>query len=298
MFVHRGCRKSSEKLLSRRNAIKSIAGASSWLMLAPPMTRASQRRRYSPRFGIKYSMIRVGKTPEEKLRVAKASGVDGVEISMAQRAFAGRIRRESEKLELPIHGVICPDKSMHMQAIDLCEAVGGNAVLVIAEEKSGVSYRENYALSQAIFRRLVSRAERKNIQLLVENVRASFLKEAEEMARFIDELDSPFVGAYFDTGNAITWTRQSAEYWGDVLSHRIKKVDVKDRGHSVFGDPRLRKLSSVGTDGGEVHWENVRRSLAKINFRGWATAEVAGGDGERLKAINLWMRKVLRKPTA
>ena len=46
-------------------------------------------------------------------------------------------------------------------------------------------------------------AEKLGVRLLVENIRGSFLKKAEEMARF-DEFKSPAVGAYFDTGNAIS----------------------------------------------------------------------------------------------
>ena len=117
------------------------------------------------------------------------------------------------------------------------------------------------------------------------------------MARFIDSFDSSAVGAYYDTGNTITWTRQSAEHWAHVLAQRIQKIDIKDRGHADFGDANLRSATAQGTDGGEVHWTNVRHELTVNNFQGWATAEVKGGDRKRLQDIATWMNSVLNNPT-
>ena len=35
------------------------------------------------------------------------------------------------------------------------------------------------------------------------------------------------------------------------------KLDIKDRGHERFGDPKKRSPDAVGTDDGEVHWKKV-----------------------------------------
>ena len=78
-----------------------------------------------------------------------------------------------------------------------------------------------------------------------------------------------------------------------VLGRRIVKLDIKDRGHTEFGDPKTRSQDAVGTDGGEVHWKNVRDELKKTNFNGWATAEVKGGGKERLTRMSIWMRGIL-----
>lgn len=152
----------------------------------------------------------------------------------------------------------------------------------------------NAKLAQGFIRKALPQAEKMGIRLLVENVRDTFLKEAEEMARFIDELKSPLVGAYFGTGNAITWTDQSAEHWARALARRIVNLDIKDRGHAELGDPKTRSKDAVGTDGGGVHWKNVRKELARIDFGGWATAEVKGGDSKRLAGIARWMEYILR----
>jgi len=114
------------------------------------------------------------------------------------------------------------------------------------------------------------------------------------MARFIDHCDSPVVGSYFDVGNVITWTKQLPEHWVRVLGKRIGELHVKDRGHAEFGDPKLRSKTAVGTDGREVHWANVRKELARLNFSSWATAEIkGGGERRRLAGVAKWMDQVL-----
>ncbi|MBL6911072.1 MAG: TIM barrel protein [Pirellulales bacterium] len=143
-------------------------------------------------------------------------------------------------------------------------------------------------------RKAIPIAEKWGVSLCIENVRATFLKTGEEMARFIDSFDSPFVRSYFDIGNSITWTEQSAGHWAQVLGRRIYKLDIKDRGHPEFGDAKLKRAGiTTGTDGGEVNWVEVREELNRVSFSGWATAEVTGGDRKRLAGIAGWMRDVL-----
>ena len=77
-----------------------------------------------------------------------------------------------------------------------------------------------------------------------------------------------------------------------VLGKRIVKLDVKDRGHTELR-PKDKVSDAVGTDGGEVHWKNLRDELKKTNFSGWATAEVKGGGKERLTRMSSWMRGIL-----
>ena len=275
-------------------ASTGILGASSTFATAP--NNESRSDAVFCKLALKYHMIQVGDTPKEKLTVASRAGFDGVELSMRDASDAQSIRRAADEIGIVIHGLSHGTDDNYDPPMRMCKAVAGDAVLVIAKEHAGQTYEQNFAMAQQFVRRSLPLAEQLGIRLLIENVRASFLKEAEEMARFIDSFDSPFVGAYYDTGNAITWTQQSAEHWARVLGLRIGKVDMKDRGHHQFGDKKLKRQDAVGTDGGEVHWKNVRAELSNVNYTGWATAEVAGGDEERLTAMSAWMRSVLGMP--
>ena len=44
---------------------------------------------------------------------------------------------------------------------------------------------------------------------------------------------------------------------------------------------------------GDIRWDRVREELAKIQYHGWVTAEVRGGDRQRLAEISAEMTKIL-----
>ena len=44
---------------------------------------------------------------------------------------------------------------------------------------------------------------------------------------------------------------------------------------------------------GSIEWDKVRAELNKINYHGWAIAEVPGGDQKRLEDIAHQMDRVL-----
>ena len=55
----------------------------------------------------------------------------------------------------------------------------------------------------------------------------------------------------------------------------------------------LRKGFDVELGEGDCGWPAVRKALAEIDYRGWATAEVPGGDRKRLADIAARMDRVL-----
>jgi len=242
---------------------------------------------------VKFHMVAEDLSVIDKLKMLKDLGFDGVEIRTADKVDQREVVDAIQATGFPVHGIINSNNPDISRAVDLAKLYGGTSVLIVAAEDKKRSYAENFRHWQQVIGSAVPHAEEHRIRLLIENVRATFLKTAEEMARFIDECDSPMVGSYFDVGNTITWTKQAPEHWARVLGKRIVKLDIKDRGHAVFGDPKLRSKTATGTDGGEVHWANVRDELDRVKFSGWATAEVKGGDRKRLAGIAKWMDQVL-----
>ena len=281
------------KLVNRR-LVLMLGAAGGFAAFGPSPRSFAKDGKGQIKVAVKYSMIREAVSVRAKFETLKSAGFQGVEITIGQRKEVKEILRAVDATGVVVHGVVHGTSDNYEEPLNLCKGVGGDSVLVVARLKPKVSYDENFKLAQRYLSKAIPQAEKLGVRLLVENVRDSFLKKAEEMARFIDELKSPAVGAYFDTGNAITWTDQSAEHWVRVLGNRIVKLDVKDRGHVDFGDPKKRSPDAVGADGGEVHWKNVRNELERIKFGGWATAETKGGGEARLKRMAHWMRGILR----
>lgn len=114
-------------------------------------------------------------------------------------------------------------------------------------------------------RKVLPTASRLGIHILIENVWNGFCETPDQMRDYVDEIDSPWVGIYFDIGNVRKFG--PSEDWIHVLGSRIIKLDVKDWG---------KKNGFCRLGEGDVNWPEVRTALAKIKFTGWATRE--GGD--------------------
>ena len=247
------------------------------------------------RFAVKYNMVTEKLSVTEKFALLRDVGFDGVEVNVRDRRMASQFGEASKSSGVSVHGVVNSFAPAIATAVEFAHELKADSVLVVAKEDPNRLYAQNFADWQKLVDAALSVAAERRVRILIENVRATFLKTAEEMARFIDSFQTDLVGAYFDTGNAISWTNQSAEHWAKVLGTRIRKIDVKDRGHHEFGDVKLKRAGIVGTDGGEVHWKNVRRELTNIHYRGWATAEVKGGHRNHLRLIQQWMQGLLER---
>lgn len=242
--------------------------------------------------GLKYHMIQGDLSVVDKFKLAKDLGYDGLEIHTRDKTDRRVFAKARDQSGLPIHGVLNSSNPDIVSAIDLAKYFGADSVLVVAgrvNEKK--SYDDNYRETQAVIRSALPHAEKQGVRILVENVWNNFLLSPLEMARYLDELDSPAVGAYFDVGNVVRigWPDQ----WIRILGSRIVKLDVKEYSRKLQREEGLRKGFNVEIGDGDCDWPNVRKALAEIGYTGWATAEVRGGGRERLQDIARRMDRVL-----
>lgn len=232
---------------------------------------------------------------EDRFRVAKDAGFEGVEVSRAALKKNAEepevLARASEKTGIPIHGVSNGAILDIKAAIDEVAMYGGTTVLQVLRADPNVPFMETYHQSQEMVRAAISHAEKKKIKICIENVWATFLIDPLSMARYIDEIGSPWVRSYFDIGNVMRWGWP--QHWIEVLGRRIEKVHVKEFSLTVAMKEGMIKAFDLPIGRGEINWKRVREELAKIEFHGWATAEVRGGDRKRLEEISAEMDRVL-----
>lgn len=264
-------------------------------LLSNPQAAAAGEFTGKIRKAVKYHMIQEKLSAEDKLKMLKDLGYDGVEpramLKADQKSEVTELARASEKVGLPIHGVVNSSNPDIISAIDQAAYYGANSVLHVVRYQRDIPYQQNYRETQAIIRKAIEHAEKKEVSILLENVWATFLIEPLGMARYVDELNSPFVQVYFDVGNVVRWGWP--QHWIEVLGKRAKKLDIKEYDLKIAMNDGMRKAFDVPLGEGSVDWAAVRKELAAIKYEGWATAEVRGGDRTRLADIATQMDRVL-----
>lgn len=203
-------------------AVLSAASATGVLIQPGPVAAGDFTGRI--RKAVKYHMVQENLSAEDKLKMLKDLGYDGVEpramLKPEQASEVKELAQASEKVGLPIHGVVNSNNPDIIGAIDQAVRYGADSVLHVVRYQQDIPYLQNYRETQDIIRKAIDHAEKKRVSILLENVWATFLIEPLGMARYIDELNSPFVQVYFDIGNVVRWGWP--QHWIEVLGTRSK----------------------------------------------------------------------------
>ena len=250
---------------------------------------------------VKFGMVGGKLSIMEKFERLKTLGFDGVELSSPHGYDTQELLAARDKTGLPIHGVVDsvhwkdtlsdPDPAVRERglrglktAIGDAKTLGATSVLLVpAVVNKKVAYHDAYERSQAEIRKAIPLAEDAGIRILFENVWNNFLLSPVEMCRYIDEFESPVVGAYFDVGNVVRFGWP--EHWILALGKRIGKLDIKEYSRKMQMEEGPWKGFKVKIGDGDCDWPAVMKALKQVGYKGWATAEVGGGDEARLREI-------------
>ena len=233
-----------------------------------------------------------------RLKELKALGFTGVEGGSPGISDTRALREAVEEVDFTVHGVVdmvhwkerlsSPDPASRAigvaaleQAIRDSYAVGGSTVLLVPGRVSGEEENHDHVWQRSIIeiRKVLPLASRLGIHVLIENVWNGFCEDPSQLRDYLDEINSPWVGAYFDIGNCRKFG--PAEDWVLTLGRRIVKLDIKDWGQKN-GFCRLGE--------GDVNWPEVQKALVEIGFSGWATRE---GRDKSLKDTVALTKKLL-----
>ena len=236
---------------------------------------------------------------EAAFSAAKNAGFDGIELNIdnpghsahsltfaATTQELAQIKAISSRAELPVVSIssslwgskMCASgarerqeaKALLLRQLECARALGAKGILVVPGGISdGISIQKAYELSLETLAGLRADIMATGLFVGVENVWNGFFQSPFDMARFIDELDCPCIGAYYDVGNvvAFSWT----EYWVEILGSRIGLVHVKDfkRNEGIHSGGAFVDILK-----GDVAWPRVIGALQKAGFDGYLTAEV------------------------
>lgn len=256
-----------------------------------------------------YGMIGEGATIEEKFKLVKEIGFDGVEIDRPGKTPIEEILRARDAAGIEIPSVIDsvhwsstlgdPDGQVRMAGIEALEtalrdakAVGAASVLLVpCVVNDKIDYESAWNRSQEAIRRVIPLAAELGVPIAVENVWNGFVMSPLEARRYVDDFGSPWVRWHFDVGNVVNygWPEQ----WIRVLGRRIRQVHVKDFSRRKRDAEGLWKGFDVKLLEGDVDWRAVMQALDETAYSGWLIAEVSGGKRAALKDVCDRMTKIL-----
>jgi len=298
--------------MKRKDFLKLTAGITAGSFFMPEIianASSTPSGKLSIKKSLKFGMVKEDLSVLDKFKLLKDLGFDGVELDSPNDLKKSEILDARDKTGLLIPGTVNsyhwkhpisdPDPNVRQKCVDSMKMAlrdtkeyGGNTVLLVAgvvNEK--VSYDEAYQRSQAEIRKLLPIAEETGVKIAIENVWNNFLISPMEAARYIDEFESEMIGWYFDVGNIVRygWPEQ----WIKILRDRILKLDIKEYSRKKQGEEGIWKGFDVKLGDGDCNWPAVMKALEEINYQGgWGSAEVPGGDRQRLLEISERMDKI------
>jgi len=254
--------------------------------------------------GINIWSFAKGTTIAESIKIAKQAGFEGIELALNETGQLSLTSTEKDiayisellsEAELEIAGLATGlywDYSMtseseqkRIKAKDICKKqleiaalLGVDSILVIPgavgvdfiSDSEVVNYEVAYERALTAITELSVEAKGFGVNIAIENVWNKFLVSPLEMKRFLDTINSDYVGSYFDVGNVVF--NGYPEHWIEILGRRIKKVHFKDYRRQAGGLHGFVDLLA-----GDVNYPAVVEALKAIGYSNYVTAEMIPG---------------------
>jgi len=277
--------------MNRRDFCKTAGAAAA--VAATSTLHAEDKKRARANHGLIYKSVKWGGKPNlPRMQKLKELGFDGIEGS-APGMNVGALRKACDEVGLPMHGVVynkhwqkrlsSPDAATRdesrkglEEAIRESKAVGGSSVLLVPGAVRGPNETHEQVWERSIteIRKVIPLASKLGIHVLIETVWNGFCYQPDQFRDYLDEINNPWVQAYYDIGNMQKFA--PSHEWIRILGNRNVKLDVKDWGV---------KNGFCPLGQGDVEWDKVRAELKKIGFNGWVTREGGDGGDEKTAAL-------------
>lgn len=242
--------------------------------------------------------------PFEAIQLAKSHGFEAIELCLGDgpemnldttEEFCKKLIQEGKDLGVQIASVASglywsralgdAGESARKQAISDLERMlqitswlGAKTLLTIPgavdvfflPDREKLSYGHVLRYATEGIRAVLPTAERCKVRMGIENVWNKFLLSPNEMADFIDQFGSPWIGAYVDVANLMPFGHPAD--WLRHLNRRVVGIHFKDFRRSVGTIDGFVDLLE-----GDVPWPDVMAAIAEIGYDGPVAAEMIPG---------------------
>lgn len=291
----------STAVLSGLSVVPSFASAPTE---APQITNLKKLKK-----GLGYGMIKEDIPLLDKFKMVKDLGFDGIEFNAPLEIPIKELLEARNKTGIELPSLVnkdhwskplsYPDPKVRQECIDSIaksleevKELGGDTVLVVpGVVNETIPYEKAYNTALESIRKLIPAVEKTGMHIGLENVWSNFLLSPVEAKHFVDEINHPLIGWYFDIGNILRYGWP--EHWIETLNSRIVKLHIKEFSREAMNKRGLWEGFNVELLEGDNNWPVVMGAVKKINYTGgWVTAEVSGGDRNHLKKISEQMGKI------
>lgn len=297
---------------TRREFLK-VAGTVAALAGVPAALRAADepapKKQRSIKKAIMWGSLGVSGSIMERMQAAKEAGFEGVEPMSHDSQSKIIAALESTGLKaasvcgqhhwaMPLSHPSESIREKGLEALKQClrdaKAYGATSVLLVpGVVNKTITYAECWQRSIEQIRKAVPLAEETGVTISIENVWNDFITKEDEAARYLDEINSPFVKWHFDIGNII-WYGDPID-WIKKLGKRIWRLHIKE-----FSRDLAMKKGNKGSGfaanylEGANNWPGIMKALDDVGYEGgWGISEQHGGNTlEGLKDLSQRMDKI------
>jgi L-ribulose-5-phosphate 3-epimerase len=280
--------------LTRRQFLSTSAATVALAALTPPLFAAesSPPTQRALKKAIMWGTVGVKGSVREKLQAVKAAGFNGVE--MASHMDQAEVLKGRDETGLEITSV-CGERHWSLPLSDPSPKVraeglaalkqtlqdakvygAGSILLVPGVVNKDVSFDDCWDRSIEQIRLALPLAEELQVRISIENVWNNFITTEDQAVRYLDVINSPWVGWHFDCGNIIRYGDPIV--WIKTLGPRINRVHIKEYSRDLamrngdvwkgFGVPLLE---------GANNWTGIMKAFDETGYRSYLITEQGGG---------------------
>lgn len=250
---------------------------------------------------VNLGMVKAGDSVLEKFQIVRDAGFDGLEVNRPDAIPLDEIIKARDATGMKIAGIICSThwgkplnssdpavveagvRGLRLALSDAAELGCERLLLVPGVVKKEMRYDDCWQRSAAKIKENAEYAEKAKCKICIENVWNQFITDPMSAARFVDEINSPWVGWHLDLGNLITYGWP--EHWVPIIGKRVYNLHIKEYSRKKRDMEGPYKGFQVELGEGDNDWIATMKALDEIGYEGWGILEVPGGDAARIKFL-------------
>ncbi|MFO1511745.1 MAG: sugar phosphate isomerase/epimerase family protein [Verrucomicrobiota bacterium] len=282
--------------ITRRHFFRAGSATIALAALTPPLFAAEETAtptRRTQKKAIMWGTVGTKGSVLDKMKAVKAAGFDGVE--MASHMDQAEVLKARDATGLEITSV-CGERHWKQtlshqdpkvreeglaalkQTLRDAKAYGAGSILLVpGVVNNEVTFDECWKRSIEQIRLAIPLAQELSVKISIENVWNNFITTEDQAVRYLDEINSPWVGWHFDCGNIIRYGDPIV--WIKALGKRVNRVHIKEysRDRAMRSGDVWKGFNAALLEGAN-NWPGIMKAFDEVGYQNYLITEQGGGD--------------------